>query len=77
MIQKQIIYLPVKVEFVFTPEQLNEYTANVIKQSLEIAAEKAEREWCSDGYSTGMWKEVVNKQLIINIFDNIFKKFKV
>ena len=27
--------------FVFTPEQLNEYTANVIKQSLEIASEQA------------------------------------
>ena len=25
--------------FVFTPEQLNEYTANVIKQALETAAE--------------------------------------
>lgn len=28
--------------FVFTPEQLNEYTANVVRQALETAAEKAE-----------------------------------
>jgi len=28
--------------YFFTPEQLNEYTQNVIKQSLETAAEKAE-----------------------------------
>lgn len=27
--------------YFFTPEQLNEYTANVIKQALETAAEKA------------------------------------
>lgn len=27
--------------FVFTPDQLNEYTANVIRQALEAAAEKA------------------------------------
>lgn len=26
--------------FVFTPEQLNEYTANVVRQALETAAEK-------------------------------------
>jgi hypothetical protein len=28
--------------YFFTPEQLNEYTANVIKQALETAAEKAD-----------------------------------
>lgn len=63
--------------YFFTPEQLNEYTANVIKQTLETAAEKAEREWCSDGYSTGMWKEVVDKQSITNTFEETFKKFKI
>jgi hypothetical protein len=52
--KKQTVYLPVKVEYglktelieeegyFFTPEQLNEYTANVIKQALETAAEKAD-----------------------------------
>ena len=30
-----------KLGYFFTPEQLNEYTANVIKQALETAAERA------------------------------------
>lgn len=34
-------YLEQKGYF-FTPEQLNEYTANVVRQALETAAEKAE-----------------------------------
>lgn len=37
-----IHWLKEQESFVFTPEQLNEYTANVIKQTLETAAEKAE-----------------------------------
>lgn len=32
---------------------------------------------CSDGYSTGMWKEVVDKQSITNIFEEVYKNFKV
>lgn len=63
--------------YFFTPEQLNEYTANVVRQALETAAEKAEREWCSDGYSTGMWKEVVDKQSITNTLEETCKKFEV
>ena len=63
--------------YFFTPEQLNEYTQKAIKQTLKTAAEKAEREWCSDGYSTGMWKEVVDKQSITNTFEETFKKFKI
>lgn len=34
------------------------------KHILEEAAENAERQWVSDGYSTGMWQEVVTKQSI-------------
>lgn len=79
MIQKQTVYLPVKIDdefwtkwdngekpdydlahvetgenieswvnekegYFFTPEQVNEYTQNVIKQSLETAAEKVKKE---------------------------------
>lgn len=62
--------------FVFTPEQLNKYTQTVIKQTLETAAEKAEKKWCSDGYSTGMWEGVIDKQLITNTFEETFKKFE-
>ena len=51
-IKKQTVYLPVE-DFItpvkeegyfFTTEQLNEYTANVVRQALETAAEKAEIE---------------------------------
>lgn len=31
-----------KYGYFFTPEQLNEYTANVVRQALETAAEKVE-----------------------------------
>lgn len=68
--------------FVFTPEQLNKYTANVIKQALETAAEKAET---VDTYKTrwsGLNKENyvekdVYKQSITNTFEQTYKKFKI
>jgi hypothetical protein len=63
-----------KEGYFFTPEQLNEYTQSVIKQTLETAAE---REWCSDGYSTGMWKEVIDKHSITNTFEETLKNFEV
>lgn len=62
---------------IFTPEQLNEYTANVIKQALETAAESK----CTyvkvnlDGrktHPTGLCK-----QSITNTFEKTFKKFKI
>ena len=88
MIQKQIVYLPIegksidelmecKEGYFLTPEELNEYTANIIKKVLETADEKAEKTWCSDGYSTGMWEGVIDKQLITNTFEEIFKRFEV
>lgn len=62
------------IGYFFTPEQLNEYTANVIKQALETAAEKAESyifeedgETCSE----------VRKQSITNTFEQTYKKFEV
>lgn len=66
-----------------TPEQLNEFIANVIKQTLETAAEKAnlislgaEQEvWNS--VSTDIKDFVVNKQSITNTFEETFKKFEV
>lgn len=68
--------------YFFTPEQLNEYTQNVIKQTLETAAENAET---IDTYKTrwsGVNKEIfvekdVYKESITNTFQKIFKKFEV
>lgn len=60
--------------YFFTPEQLNEYTANVIKKALETAAENAESyifdedgETCSE----------VRKQSITNTFEEIYRVFSV
>lgn len=63
-----------KEGYFFTPEQLNEYTANVIKQALETAVEKAEsyifdedEETCSE----------VRKQSITNTFEETYRLFSV
>lgn len=61
--------------YFFTTEQLNEYTAKVIKQTLETAAEKAECDHDFDG-AHGCYYEV-DKQSITNTFDDTFKKFEV
>lgn len=58
-----------KEGYFFTPEQLNEYTANVIKQTLETAAEKAEVSYEMNG--------LFLKTSITNTFENTFEKFKV
>lgn len=58
--------------FVFTPEQLNEYTQAVIKQALETAAEKA---LCN--FDEGGCTEFVDEQSITNTFEETFNKFKV
>lgn len=57
--------------FVFTPDQLNEYTANVIRQALETASENAEVDFQDYG------KEFVDKQSITNTFDEVYKKLKI
>ena len=65
--------------YFFTPEQLNEYTANVIKQALETAAEKANSFIDGDEsvYIQGnVWSEV-NKQSITNTFEETYKRFQV
>lgn len=57
--------------YFFTPEQLNEYTANVIKDALNTAAENAYVDF--EDYD----KEFVNKKSITNTFEEIFQKYKV
>lgn len=61
-----------KIEF--TPEQLNEYTQNVIKQALETAAEKAESYVFEEDGETCC---EVRKQSITNTFEETYKQFFV
>lgn len=68
-----------KEGYFFTPEQLNEYTRNVIKQALETAAENADSfiDMNEDAYIEGnVWSEV-DKESITNTFEETYKNFKV
>lgn len=60
--------------YFFTPEQLNEYTANVITTTLKTAAEKADITYTIE--KTFDFTEV-DKQSITDTFEEAFKKFKV
>lgn len=54
--------------YFFTPEQLNEYTANVVRQALETAAEKVEL----------VPHDVdIDLESITNAFEETFKQFEV
>lgn len=69
-----------KEGYFFTTEQLNEYTANVIKQSLNTAAEKAtvtpiDHEEISEGSFRPIWG--VDDDSITNTFKETFKNFEV
>ena len=70
-----IHWLKEQESFVFTPEQLNEYTANVIKQALETAAENVEIDSINLGASE--FQDVVSESSIIDTFEDTFKKFEV
>lgn len=65
-----------KVEkgYFFTPEQLNEYTQDVIKQALETAAENAEI--TNKAKFSGDYNPVVDEESITNTFEETFNKFK-
>lgn len=76
---KQTVYLPVEgltiMEFMeckegyfFSSEQLNEYTANVIKQALETAA-KTRR--------NGFYDSTKDEQSITNTFEETYRLFSV
>lgn len=64
-----------KEGYFFTPEQLNEYTANVIKQALETAAENAEI--TNKAKFSGDYNPVVDEESITNTFEETCKKFEV
>ena len=57
--------------YFFTPEQLNEYTANVVRQALETAAEEV-----TTGYDSA-YNVTVDKESITNTFEETCKKFEV
>lgn len=60
----------------FTPEQLNQLLSDVIKDTLETAAEKAEPDyWKGDCQLCG--SNQVDKSTITNTFEETFKKYKV
>lgn len=62
--------------YFFTSEQLNEYTANVVRQALKTAAENAETDyWKGECQLCGSNK--IDKQSIKNTFEETFKKFEV
>lgn len=68
--------------YFFTLEQFNEYTADVIKQALKTAAEKAEIKERKVSYSSSSGSEYgyvqsINKQSITNTFQETFNKLKV
>lgn len=78
--QREIIVDLVKdVEgYFFTPKQLNEYTANIIKQALETGAQKAviKNEW-EGNTGSEYYDTVVDRQSITNTFEETYQKLKV
>ena len=72
-----IHWLKEQESFVFTPEQLNEYTANVVRQALETAADKAKMTLLVDDENDIVQEANINKQSITNTFEETYKKFEV
>ena len=67
-----------KEGYFFTPEQFNNFVANVVEETLKTAANKAE--CCKDASVDLGWTIIdayVEKESIINTFEETFKKFKV
>ena len=63
--------------YFFTPEQLNEYTQNVIKQALETAAESKSLETAYTNDGLDYLEMRLSKQSITSTFEETFKKFEV
>lgn len=70
--------------YFFTSKQLNEYTANVVRQALETAAEKSKIIYTKilfddlkEGDNAYMNFPKVDKQSIMNSFEETYKKFEV
>lgn len=61
-----------KYGYFFTQEQLNKYTENIIKESLEIAKNNLRQ--ASGTFNSDYFSQ---KQSITNSFNEIYKKLKV
>lgn len=64
---------------IFTPEELNEYTQQVIKDALKVASEKAEikEKWCGSIPGFQYLLQYVEEQSITNTFEQIYEKWKI
>ena len=86
-LKKEGYHVPVgfigKYGYFFTPEELNTYTATVIKQALKTAVEKVRmfnsNEDCFYEDELGNCPEVyvIDNKSITNTFKETFKKFEV
>jgi hypothetical protein len=61
--------------YFFTPEELNKYVQNVIKQALETAAKNAEI--TNKAKFSGDYNPVVDEESITNTFEETYNKFEV
>ena len=66
-----------KEGYFFTPEQLNQFLSDVIKGTLETAAEKAEMTGIAYGNDKYVTDYTVDKKSITKTFEETFKKFEV
>ena len=84
---EQLEFVKEQEAFVFTSEELNEYTANVIKQALETAADKAQLYRQNSAYKHSKFNLKIEKCLnynvgidletISNTFEETYKKFEI
>lgn len=47
-------------------DELKAAIKEIVEEVLQEAAEKSEKMWVSNGYSTGIWQEIVDKSSILN-----------
>lgn len=76
------IWVEEREGYFFTPEQLNEYTSNVIKQALETAAEEVTMYETVEGgsyksFSTNETDFLIDTNSITNTFEETFNRFKI
>lgn len=61
----------------FTKEEYNKHIQDVIKDSLNTAADYADTEFCGNMYDPEDNTKCINRESIINTFEETFKKYKL